>query len=124
MEHSRGTPHIVIMYVLIALLAALLVYTGTRVLSMGPETQGEWQCSSAACAQFVNPQEWVATNCARSILPDGEEYVACRLVLDGVETTIPLESINLTFVGQQCEIAQCVQEINVRSVNYTMPITQ
>jgi len=124
MDSHRGTPHIIIMYVLIALLAALLVYTGLRVLSMSDAAQGEWQCNSATCTQFVNPEEWVASNCARSILPDGEEYVACRIVLDGVETTIPLDSINLTFVAQQCAVAQCIQEINVRTVDYTFPVTQ
>lgn len=122
---DRGTPHIIIMYVLIALLAALLVYTGLRVLSLGDSgTQGEWQCNSAQCVEFVDPQEWITENCAQSLLPNGTSYLACRVVLDGAETTIPLDVINLTFVGQQCAVAQCVQEIRIRNVNYTLPTGQ
>lgn len=113
------------MYVLIGLLAALLVYTGLRVLSLGDSgSEGEWQCNSAQCLQFIDPQEWITENCASTLLPNGTSYLACRVVLDGTETSVPLDVINLTFVAQQCQVAQCVQEIRVRPVNYSLPATQ
>jgi hypothetical protein len=122
MTNVRDAPHTLILYVLIVLLAAVLIYTGLKVFPMTKESQGTWQCNAVSCSKFINPQEWVSKNCARSILPNGTDYVACTVNLNGVNTSVPLSVINLTFVSQQCEIVTCVQEVNIRPANYTVPV--
>jgi hypothetical protein len=117
--------HTIIMYILIVLLAVALTYTALRVTSITsePVAQGEWQCNQAVCSQFVNPQTWVAQFCSEAVGEDGEPLVTCTVNLEGVDTQIPLEFINLSFVAQQCEVVTCLQEINVRPVNYTVNIS-
>ena len=111
------------MYVLIAILTLLLIFSGVREFVKDDQKEGTWQCSNAACGKYVNPQEWVAKNCAVTTLEDGSTGSVCSLDLNGVPTPVPLSAINLSFVAQQCEVVTCVQEVNVRVVNYTLPAT-
>lgn len=122
MEHNRKhTTHIIVMYVLIVLLAAALAFMATRVRHVAAEDPGQWVCAQAACSQYVDPQAWVQEYCAPTS-QNGTEFIACSVNLEGTEATIPLELINLSFVAQQCEVVTCVQEINVRAVNYTVSL--
>jgi hypothetical protein len=110
--------HFIVLYVLLAIVALWLLY---NQLALQPES-GEWQCSNVICAESVGPEGWVQENCFLAAGENSSQVPVCRIVVNGANQLVPLDSLNLTN-ARQCIRYTCVQEVNVRTTNYTINIS-
>jgi hypothetical protein len=116
MEHRL--PHVVVLYTLIALLVATSVY----LLFFQETDTGTWQCSNVACANYAGPDAWVAQNCFQAPNENGVDTTVCRVAVEGVNRLLPLSQLNLSSLSV-CSEYVCVQEVRVRSANYSINLT-
>lgn len=124
---QNNFPHLVVIYAFLALLAVALIYF--QAVGGGPSA-GDWQCSNVVCSQVMGPEPWIAENCFET--PSGPADPAtgatgtttvCRVVVENQNRLVPLAELNLTNL-RVCTQYTCVQEVNVRGVNYTVNVTQ
>ncbi len=107
---ERYNNHVIVIYVLIALLAAWTFYDLVT-------TEDEvWTCSNVICSSVAGPEEWTRQNCFDAATEQSVQTV-CRVQVDGVPRIVPLADLNLSGV-QVCSQYSCVQEVRVREVNY------
>lgn len=114
---AQGTNKaLVISFVLIAglMVFSFLNYTGFVV-----KEEEQWVCSQYACDKAITAQDWVNNNCY--IMPDTDNDVVCKVVIDDKEQLVPLSSINQEALNQ-CVEARCVQEVKVRAVDYKVDL--
>lgn len=103
----------------IALALAGLSYTeSSRVNTVVKDLEGNWRCSQVTCTRFMTPEEWIARFC----FLNATNEMNCNVNINGVPTVIPLSVINTSAIYQCAEYA-CVEEVRVRSANYTLNIT-
>lgn len=121
MEHKSDSTHITILYFLIVLLAATLLFA--MFTTPKQKQDGTWVCGTVACGKTVNVQDWVSTNCADTPLNNGSSTMACHVVIDGQQQLVPLSSLNLTALGQQCIAYVCTQDVMVRPANYSINVS-
>lgn len=113
---ERHSNHVIIIYALIALLAAWLFYD-----LITRDDGSSWMCSNVVCSQVTGPQEWMQQNCFEAATTDNVQMV-CRIQIDGISRLVPLSELNLTGIAVCAQYA-CVQEVKVRAVNYTVNST-
>lgn len=106
---------LVIAFVLIACLIvfSFLNYSGFAV------KDDQWVCSQYACDKAITAQDWINSNCY--IMPNTDNQVVCKVVIDGTEQLVPLSLINQEALNQ-CVEARCVQEVRVRNVDYKVDL--
>lgn len=105
----------VVVYVLLAATIIFLVAQQFTTTSM--ET-GNWECAQTACSRLMTEQEIAASVCAEN--DDGE--MICSVNIDGEETLVPLNQLNLTGLSFCAEYV-CVKEAKVRDVSYPVNVT-
>lgn len=107
---------LVIAFVLIAglIIFNFLGYTGLVI-----KEDEQWICSQYVCDKMITAEEWVGNNCYA--IPDGNNQVVCKVIIDNKEQLVPLSSINQQALNQ-CVEARCVQEARVRTVDYKVDL--
>ncbi|MBN1386794.1 hypothetical protein JW968_07555 [Candidatus Woesearchaeota archaeon] len=98
---------------IVGILIWLAVLTFTRPAL--PD-QGEWKCGNLVCEDGITAEQWINENCFQQ-----EQQVVCGVMMNGQNTLVPLEQIDTAKLGQ-CFVARCLQDINVRTVNYTIDL--
>ncbi len=107
----------ILFYVIVPylLIAGLAVIVGNMVIT-GMATN--WQCNVVNCTEWMTPQEWTAQNCFL-----GANGTMCNVDYQGQKLTVPLDQLNLQNL-KQCKKYDCIQEVQVRSVDYDIEIPQ
>ncbi|MFH0936583.1 MAG: hypothetical protein V1815_02815 [Candidatus Woesearchaeota archaeon] len=108
---------IIILYILIILVIAFDVFYYIKFIN-----NEEWQCSKILCTKVKTVQEWINENCAKTDKGD-----MCDIIIDGTKQLIPLQSLDQQYIqqllNQQCLKGYCIQEVKIRSANYTIDTT-
>jgi hypothetical protein len=102
------------------LIAGLVIFSFLDYTGMVVKDEEGWACSQYACDKAITAQDWINSNCY--IMPNTNNEVVCKVVVDNKEQLVPLSSINQQALNQ-CVEARCVQEARVRTVNYTVDLT-
>jgi len=101
------------------LIAGLVIFNFLDYTGMVVKDEEEWVCSQYACDKAITAEEWVNKNCY--VLPNTDNEIVCKVVLNDKEQLVPLNSINQQSLNQ-CVEARCVQEARVRAVDYKVDL--
>ncbi|MFT4250357.1 MAG: hypothetical protein ACMXYD_03280 [Candidatus Woesearchaeota archaeon] len=97
--------HFLLLYVLVALLAAWIVVINAEMATY------EWICIDEACAQDEpGGEQWAQQNCFVQ-----EETTFCEVSINAETQILPLEAINLSSISV-CTETVCRQEALVRTI--------
>ena len=99
-----------------ALVVLWLVVLSGLYIQKG-QVNTNWKCNLVNCTKYITGPEWAQANCFLV-----GNLTACKVNVNGANQLIPLESLNLSAI-QACSEYYCVEETNVRQVNYRLNVT-
>ena len=100
------------------MLAVVVIFLAVQQFTTTSVETGNWECAQTACSRLMTEQEIAASVCAEN---DAGEMI-CSVNVDGEETLVPLNQLNLTGLNFCAEYV-CVKEAKVRDVNYPVNVT-
>lgn len=99
------------------LVGCLAVYFAHEVATLRAAEDGAvWRCTTLTCTAYLDVPLWVTDHCTTGAEP------VCAITINGQSQTVPLASLNVTYLASQCVQWLCTEETLVRPMNYTLSI--
>ncbi len=125
MPERKKTIHLVILYVIVIALA-VYVLSGQNAAHQAVPTNSSnmsWVCLKQECASSVpGGTVWAQQNCGLVNTTNGS-VEACRVTINGQTQLVRKDALNLSVI-RQCTEYRCLEDVQVRHVNYTLPGAQ
>ena len=109
-----------LLFVIVVLLVISQVVLYNKFFSSQSTIEDEdWSCVQVACSRLMTQGEIIKQFCYLS----EEGQAVCDITFDGVDQTVPLDSLNISAI-QVCAEQVCLAESLIREVNYTIEQNQ